>query len=118
MKKNKYNNKKTVIDGHKFDSRKEGDRYCVLRTRLNMGEIEDLRLQPRFKIADGGMVDPQTGRKMADRYYVADFSYTDKSGKTTVEDVKSAITSKESTYRLKRHLFLMHYGDDCVFLEK
>ncbi len=118
MKRQKYGNKKVVIDGEKFDSQKEASRYCVLRTRLNLGEIRDLRLQPRFKIADGGMEDPRTGRKMAARHYVADFSYVDsKTGVHIVEDVKSVITAKESTYRLKRHLFLLHYGQDCRFIE-
>lgn len=118
MKRPKYGNKKIVIDGIKFDSMKEASKYSVLKTRLNMGEISDLRLQPRFKIADGGMIDQRTGRKMAARYYVADFSYIDtKTGQHIVEDVKSVITAKESTYRLKRHLFLLYYGKECRFIE-
>lgn len=114
----KYRNKKVVILGEKFDSKKEGARYLQLKQMLNAGEISELRLQPRFKVADGGMVDPCTGRKMAARFYVADFAYIDTTtGTHVVEDVKSAITAKESTYRLKRHLFLLHYGHDCVFKE-
>ena len=114
----KYRNKKAVVDGVKFDSKKEASRYCYLKTRLDAGEIKDLRLQPRFKIAEGGQLDPRTGRKMPARYYVADFSYIDNStGAHIVEDVKSIATAKEALYRLKRHLFLLHYGDDCTFLE-
>lgn len=113
----KYRNKKTSIDGIIFDSIKEANRYCVLRTRLNMGKIKDLRLQPSFRISKG-CVDPATGRKMSPRKYCADFSYIIvATGENIVEDVKSVITAKNSTYRLKRQLFLEIYGNDCTFKE-
>jgi len=117
-KRQKYGNKKVVIDGEKFDSMKEASRYGVLRTMLNLGKIKDLRLQPSFRISKGGIKDPATGRTMAARKYIADFAYVDTAtGANIVEDVKSVITAKDSTYRLKRQLFLEAYGADCTFIE-
>lgn len=119
MKRNsKYGNKKVVIDGEKFDSMKEANRYGVLKTMLNLGKIKDLRLQPSFRVSKGGVRDPTTGRMMAARKYIADFAYIDcATGQHIVEDVKSVATAKDSTYRLKRQLFLENYGADCTFIE-
>lgn len=118
MKPRKYRNKKVDIDGHRFDSMKEANRYCVLKTKLNLGEIKDFRLQPAFRISEGGTEDPATGRTMPARKYIADFSYVVvATGVHIVEDVKSPVTAKDSTYRLKRQLFLEKYGNECRFVE-
>ena len=42
---NKYGNKKTVVDGITFDSRKEAKRYQELKLLEKAGEIKDLRRQ-------------------------------------------------------------------------
>jgi dsDNA-binding SOS-regulon protein len=46
--KNKYNAKKTVVDGITFHSKKEADRYCELRLLQKAGQISHLELQPVF----------------------------------------------------------------------
>jgi len=94
MKKNKYNAKKTIIDGIKFDSKKEAARYTELKLMEKGGVIRDLELQPRFDIVINGM-------KVC--YYRADFSYME-SGELVVEDVKSSYTAKLPVYRLKNKL--------------
>jgi hypothetical protein len=99
-KKSKYGNVKTEIDGHLFDSQKEAARYVQLRYREKAGEITDLELQREFELI-------VNGEKVAS--YVSDFSYQE-SGELVVEDVKSAITRKLPTYRLKRKLMKSIYG--------
>jgi len=105
----KYKNKKTKIDGFMFDSRKEARRYLELKLLLRAGKITDLSLQPEFKIVES-VRDPKTNRKLLARKYIADFKYKEVD-KWVVEDVKSAITAKEATYRLKRQLFLVLYPE-------
>jgi len=94
MRRNKFNAKKTVIDGIKFDSKKEAARYSELKLMESGGLISDLELQTRFDIVINGI-------KVC--YYRADFSYM-QSGEFVVEDVKSPYTAKLPVYRLKNKL--------------
>ncbi len=96
----KYNAKKTVVDGIKFSSKLEADRYIQLKMLLNTEPplISDLRLQPEFQIFRG-YVDPDTGEKIRSRYYVADFQYIDnEEHKIIVEDTKGDETD---VFRMK-----------------
>ncbi len=106
---NKYRNKKTVIDGITFDSKKERNRYLELKILQRAGKISGLELQPKFEIV------PKVGKYRA-RFYIADFLYR-VNGNVIVEDVKSAITKKNPVYTLKRQLFLHRYGRKYIFLE-
>ena len=108
---NKYKNKKTVVDGIKFDSMKEAGRYSELVLLHNMGMIKDLELQPEFELCAGIM---WNGKKLRARKYRADFMYTDTvTGNVVVEDVKGAITQ---LYSLKRSIFLNLYPE-YTFIE-
>lgn len=95
-KKSKYGNKKTEVDGIVFDSAKEAKRYGELRVMLKAGLIGILEMQVKFELK----VD---GKKVCT--YIADFVYIDaKTGEKVVEDVKSEMTRKLPTYRLKKKL--------------
>lgn len=101
----KYRAKKTVVDGITFDSRKEADRYLVLKGMEEDGLIENLRRQVRYELVPDFDVD---GKHYRPVYYVADFVYMDKeAGKEVVEDVKGMRTD---VYRLKSKLFARRYG--------
>lgn len=91
------------MDGITFDSRKEADRYLVLKGMEEDGTIEDLRRQVRYELVPAFDVD---GRHYRPVYYVADFVYVE-DGKEVVEDVKGMITD---VYRLKSKLFARRYG--------
>lgn len=95
----KYNNKKTEVDGIKFDSKKEAKRWQELQFRLRSGEISDLQRQVKYRLAVNGV-------HVCD--YVADFVYRE--GLATVtEDVKSDITRKKRDYRIKcKLMFAVH----------
>ena len=99
----KYHAKKTVVDGITFDSRKEADRYLVLKGMEEDGSIEDLRRQVRYELVPAFNVD---GKHYRPVYYVADFVYVE-DGKEVVEDVKGMVTD---VYRLKSKLFARRYG--------
>lgn len=99
----KYHAKKTVVDGMTFDSRREADRYLVLKSMEEDGDIEDLRRQVRYELVPAFDVD---GKHYRPVFYVADFVYVE-DGKEVVEDVKGMRTD---TYKLKAKLFARRYG--------
>lgn len=100
MRKSKYNNQKTVVNGIRFDSKREANRYCELLLLARTGEITNLQRQVRY-----ALIPKQDGERACD--YVADFVYTDKAGRTIVEDVKGARTD---VYKLKRKLMKWVHG--------
>ncbi len=93
----KYHNQPSVVNGIRFDSRREAKRYSELMLMLRAGEISDLRLQQNvtliegYKTPDGEIVRPEV--------YKADFAYVDKYGNKVIEDVKG---KKTPVYLLKR----------------
>lgn len=99
----KYHAKKSTVDGITFDSRKEADRYLVLKGMEDDGVIVDLRWQVRYELVPAFDVD---GKHYRPIYYVADFVYVE-DGKEVVEDVKGMRTD---VYKLKSKLFARRYG--------
>jgi hypothetical protein len=93
-KKSKYNNKKTVLDGHEFDSKKEATRYFNLKLKFLGGHITDLQVQVEFQLSTCK--------------YIADFTYYE-NGEYVVEDVKSKATMT-AIYRLKKKIMLEEKG--------
>lgn len=110
----KYKNRKVVVDGIKFDSRKEARRYQELKLLERSGEIKDLILQPKFTLIEGVKFSTDKRAKPAIRYY-ADFAYIDTAtGKRVIEDVKSPITREKHEYKMKRHMMLAIHGIEVV----
>nr|DAQ23472.1 MAG TPA: Endonuclease [Caudoviricetes sp.] len=99
----KYHAKKTTVDGITFDSKREADRYTVLKRMEQEGAIEGLRRQVRYELIPSFDVD---GKHYRPVYYVADFVYRE-DGHEVVEDVKGMRTD---VYRLKSKLFARRYG--------
>jgi len=93
----KFNSVPTVVDGLRFDSKREARRYTELVLQPSFG---NLRTQTRWPIVvNGALV----------CHYVSDFDYVLPSGEVVVEDVKSEPT-KTPIYRLKKKLMLACYG--------
>jgi len=103
-KKNKYRNVKVEVDGIKFHSIKESNRYIELQLMQRAGVISGLELQPRFDIIVEGIFIC---------FYKADFRYFDneKNGAVRVEDVKGMRTP---VYRLKKKLVEALYGIEII----
>lgn len=88
----KYGNKSIVVNGIKFQSKLESDRYQQLMLLAQAGEICDLSLQFEFQIIHG-CINPETGEKQKSSYYVADFVYLDcRNHKWIAEDTKGVET--------------------------
>lgn len=108
----KYRAKKTVVDGIKFDSKREAERYCELKLLEKAKEIRNLELQPRFLLQD--KFKDRHGKTHRKIEYVADFMYINKDDKKIVEDVKGMMTD---VYKLKKKLFLNLYDKEFDFRE-
>jgi len=105
-KKPKYGSKKTVVDGIKFDSLKEANRYCVLKLLGKAGKIRGLEVHPILRLV-------VNGRHVCD--YEGDFSYyLPETGQRVIEDVKSEITRKNRAYRIKVKLVHACYGIEIL----
>ena len=101
----KYHNEPIVIDGIRFDSKREAHRYQELRWMLRAGLITELERQVPFVV-----VPPQKtpkGQKVQPVKYIADFVYKDKYGMKVVEDAKGVRTQG---YTIKKKLMLWVHG--------
>lgn len=104
----KYRNKKVILDGEKFDSKAEAQRYLGLRLLLRAGEISELTRQVSFVLAPGTIIQGKAKRSLI---YRADFQYRDKAGRLVVEDVKGMLTE---AYKIKRHLMKTIHNIDIL----
>ena len=105
----KYHNEKTEVDGLKFDSRKEANRWCELQLMQKAGEIYELQRQVPFVVLPAQR---DENGKLIEREvkYVADFTYREKGvNRLVVEDTKSKAT-KTPEYIIKRKLMLYRLG--------
>ena len=100
----KYRNKKTIVDGILFDSRKEAARWAALRLMEKAGLISDLRRQVPFILIPSQKRDGRTVERPC--IYKADFVYQ-QDGAEIVEDVKGLRTPE---YIIKRKLMLWEFG--------
>ena len=105
----KYGNKKTVVNGIKFDSKWEAERYLYIKSLERAGTVKDLELQVRFNL----VVNDQ---KIC--AYIANFRYKreDKEGvwQEIIEDAKGVETPE---FKLKKKLMKACLGID-IFLSK
>ncbi len=93
---NKYRAKKTEVDGIKFDSKREAERYGELKLLEKAGQISRLKPHPRFLLAGNGV----QIKLRSERYpngrqavYTADFEYMDnQTFEMVIEDVKGMAT--------------------------
>ena len=106
----KYGNKETVIDGIRFQSRKEAYRWCDLRLLQRAGKISELKRQVKYVLIPSQR--DESG-KLIEREvsYYADFVYKNANGSVIVEDVKGY--KRGAAYQLfsiKRKLMLFLNG--------
>ena len=92
MTRSKYGNRKVELDGEKFDSIAERDRWVALRLMERAREIQSLRRQVRFHLLG------HDGSHVCD--YIADFVYR-RDGVVVIEDAKGVVTD---AFRIKAKL--------------
>ena len=87
----KYNNRRTVVDGIVFHSKREADYYCKLKALENAGRISSLLIQVPYKLVVNGVLICS---------YIADFVFT-MEDKQHIVDVKGFRTRE---YLIKKKL--------------
>lgn len=112
---NKYKNKKVVIDGLVFDSKREAKRYGELLLLEKVGAITNLQRQVKYVLIPAQREPDTVGArggihkgKLIEKEcaYFADFVYQ-QDGETVVEDTKGMRTTD---YVIKRKLMLYRHG--------
>ncbi len=106
MARSKYGNRrvKDIESGYTFDSQAEFLRYRELRLLEYSGQINSLRVHPRYEIIPSFK---HNGKKYRPTYYEPDFVYVE-GGRTIAEDIKGKATQ---VYRIKMRLFILQYED-------
>lgn len=98
------------MDGIRFDSKFEAERYGLLRAMERAGSIKDLTLQPRYKIEINGVLVCT---------YVADFFYRrqllDGTWAEIVEDAKGVETTE---FKIKKKLMKAVLNIDVNVVKK
>lgn len=91
----KYRSEWTEVDGIKFQSKKEAERWGYLKLFQQQGIIKDLQRQVPFSIDINGIHICN---------YIADFVYINANGDRVIEDVKDEATRKIDRYKIKKNL--------------
>ena len=120
MRRSKYGNRKTVVDGITFDSKKEANRFRELQLLERAGKITALQRQVKYVLIPTQREFTNEIYKKGAHYghfkpgkvlekecsYIADFAYI-QDGAYIVEDTKGVRTE---AYKIKRKLMLERYG--------
>ena len=101
----KYRNKPYVLDGIRFDSQREAQRWYELQQMQKAGLISELARQVNFDLTTMRRGDEARGFQSVGKYR-ADFTYIAQ-GKLVVEDAKGMRTD---IYRWKKKHFEIEYG--------
>ncbi|HBF5147629.1 TPA: DUF1064 domain-containing protein [Clostridioides difficile] len=104
----KYNNKKIVIDGIKFDSKDESEYYLYLKEKKENGEIKDFGLQQKFELQPKFKKDGKSYRAIT---YIVDFAIYKWNGDVVYIDVKGYSTQQGE---LRKKLFDYKYQDKIL----
>ena len=106
----KYGNKKVTVQGIKFDSKWESERYLYIKSLERAGRVRNLELQVRFNL----LVNDQ---KIC--AYIADFRYEKENAngdwETIIEDAKGVETPE---FKLKKKLMKACLGIDILLSKK
>ena len=118
-KRSKYGNSKIVVDGIKFDSKREYKRYTQLKLLEQIGEITDLQLQVPFVLIPDITEEVEVVGKKGITFktktiqrkitYITDFVYFE-NGVKIVEDVKISPKMLPPEYKIKKKLLRYFHG--------
>ena len=117
----KYHNEKVVVDGIKFDSKREAKRYQQLKLMEKAYDIVNLKRQVKYELIPAQYIDGKCVERAMT--YTSDFEYdvlkdlrqksvmVDPRAKTigehVVEDCKGHRTE---VYKIKKKMMLYRYG--------
>lgn len=103
---NKYRNTPTTVDGIRFASKHEAQRWQELRLMERAGEICDLQRQVPFDLIPA--LRKPDGTMQLKARYIADFVYYDNRKRQKIVEDAKGYPSKE--YQLKKKLVYWIHG--------
>lgn len=101
----KYGNRKTIVDGILFDSKREAETWIKLKALEATGKISGLLRQQKWTLFGW---DCNKGEQVAVCVYVSDFVFTE-NGQLVIGDAKGFRTRE---YRLKKKWLKLQTGYD------
>lgn len=124
-KESKYHNEPVVVDGIRFDGKREMMRFKFLQIMERAGKISNLRHHVNIELIPAITEDVVVHLKTKDkvvtktiqtaRYYEADFVYTvNSTGEEVVEDFKGTETD---LFKFKAALFRYRYGKNIKIVK-
>ena len=105
----KYHSQKVELDGEKFDSKHEANRWVELRYMERAGLIKDLKRQQKYCLIPT-IEGPDRKVEQRATYYIADFTYYEKTAEGWHPVVEDAKGMKTDVYKLKKKLMFERYG--------
>jgi hypothetical protein len=113
----KYRNRPEYVDGIKFDSGLEANRYRELKLLERAGLVRDIECQPKFRLTCGGrpvLIKSQGYPNGRQATYRADFRYYDiERERQVVEDAKGYDTPGS---RLRRAIVEAEFGVQVILI--
>lgn len=121
IQRSKYKNTKVEYQGIKFDSKREMQRYIVLKDAEDKGIIQDLQMQVKYElipaVKETYVKHLKTKDKECERTlqlpitYTCDFAYI-KDNEQVVEDVKASpkTAALDKVFLIKEKLFRWKFG--------
>jgi hypothetical protein len=106
---------KVEIDGIKFMSPGEAERYLELMIRIAKGENIEVFLQPKFELQPKFR---KNGELIRPIHYIADFKIVHGDGRIEIEDVKGWGGYTTPDFKLKRKMFEYKYDEYFLILLK
>lgn len=103
---NKYHAQTVIVNGEKFDSKKEARRWQDLLLLERAGQIAYLRRQVPYELIPAQRIDGKVVERAVN--YKADFVYHDLGSNTEVVEDTKGVRTKE--YIIKRKLMLHVHG--------
>ncbi len=100
----KYRNRITIVDGERFDSKREAQYWAELKLREKAGEIKQLSRQIPFELCCP--TGPDESEVVCQ--YIADFGYKDRDGTNHIVDVKGG--KETAMFALKRKWLFLQSG--------
>lgn len=107
---NKFNNKKVIVNGLKFDSKMESEFYEYLLELKKQGLIEDFTLQPEFVLQEGFK---KRGISFLPIKYKADFQVFLPDGTDYVVDIKGFETAD---FKIKKKMFEKRFPQELKLI--
>ena len=108
----KCGNKKVVVDGITYASKREAKRGSELLLLEKSGAISDLQMQVKFELLPSQRIDGKVVERACS--YIADFVYIDTAtGQKVVEDAKGYRDPSSAVYAkfvIKRKMMLYFHG--------